>query len=265
MDLAVLARFADVIRTASVAALEADPTLGGRLELDRQDAFTVSYAPFDHVNPSAQIVLVGITPGRQQATIALVEAHRQLHANAPLEAVAKAAKETASFSGSLRPNLVALLDHFRVHEVLGIPSCAGLFGEHRGLVHYTSALRYPVFQDGRDYAGSAAMLRHPLLRRMVRAFTAAELEHLPSALLVPLGGKVAEVLGQLADEGRIDRARILDGLQHPSGSNAERIAYQLGRKPRAQLSTKVNAAKIDAASAALRAKISRFLPPRAAA
>ena len=264
MDLSLLARFADVIRTAPAAALQADLTLGGRLELERQDAFTASYAPFDHVNPSARIVLVGITPGRQQALNALLEAQRRLRAGEPLEAVARAAKETASFSGGLRPNLVTLLDHFRVHEVLGIPSCAGLFGEHRHLAHYMSALRYPVFQDGRDYAGSPAMLRHPLLRRMVRTYTAPELERLPEALLVPLGGKVAEVLAQLAGEGRIDPARVLAGLQHPSGSNAERVVYQLGRKPRAQLSTKVNAAKIDAESAALRAKIARLLPAPAA-
>ena len=137
---------------------------------------------------------------------------------------------TAATTYSAQSNLLGF-DHFRVHEVLGTPSCVGLFGEHRGLVHYTSALRYPVFQDGRDYAGSAAMLRHPLLRRMVRVFTAAELEHLPSGLLVPLGGKVAEVLAQLADEGRIDRARIL-GRAHrlPARAQAAGTALDQGER-----------------------------------
>jgi hypothetical protein len=259
MDLTLLARFADTVRSASTAEIQADLTLGGRLVLDRQGELTVSYAPFDHVNPAARIVLVGITPGRQQAVNALVEAQRQLRAGAPLETVARAAKETASFSGALRPNLVALLDAFRIHEVLGIAGCASLFGADRPLVHYTSALRYPVFRNGRDYPGDGAMLRHPLLTGLVRRHLVSELQALPDALLVPLGGKVAAVLDQLARDGRLDPKRILGGLQHPSGSNAERIAYQLGRKPRERLSVKVDPAKIDAASTSLRIKVDWLL------
>ena len=86
---------------------------------------------------------------------------------------------------------------------------------------------------------------------MVRRHLAPELQALPDAVLVPLCGKVAEVLDRLARDGLVDPDRVLSGLQHPSGSNAERIAYQLGRKPRERLSAKVNAAGIDAASAAL--------------
>jgi hypothetical protein len=103
------------------------------------------------------------------------------------------------------------------------------------------------------------MLRHPLLTNLVRRHLVSELQALPDALLVPLGGKVAAVLDQLARDGRLDPKRILGGLQHPSGSNAERIAYQLGRKPRERLSVKVDPAKIDAASAGLRIKVDHLL------
>jgi len=49
--------------------------------------------------------------------------------------------------------------------------------------------------------------------------------------------------------------RILHGIPHPSGANAERIAYFLGRKDEAALSRQTNGAQIDADRLALRAKM----------
>ena len=49
--------------------------------------------------------------------------------------------------------------------------------------------------------------------------------------------------------------RILHGLPHPSGANAERVAYFLGRKERAALSSKTNGAQLDAARQALLAQM----------
>jgi len=34
---------------------------------------SIAYAPFDHVNPAARVVIVGLTPGRQQMRNALME------------------------------------------------------------------------------------------------------------------------------------------------------------------------------------------------
>ena len=49
--------------------------------------------------------------------------------------------------------------------------------------------------------------------------------------------------------------RILDGLPHPSGANAERIAYFLGRKNKDALSVKTNAEKLDHAKSSMIRKI----------
>lgn len=48
-------------------------------------------------------------------------------------------------------------------------------------------------------------------------------------------------------QGLLDRSQILDGLPHPSGGNAERIAYFLGKKSRGALSEKTNPQKLDQA------------------
>jgi hypothetical protein len=44
---------------------------------------------------------------------------------------------------------------------------------------------------------------------------------------------------------------VLAGLPHPSGANAERISYFLGRKSKEALSSKTNATKIDEAKLVL--------------
>jgi hypothetical protein len=247
----LLPRFAEIIAASSQAEIQSDPSLGGRLVLDRQDPFCVTYAPFDHVNRSARVVLVGITPGRKQAVNALVEARRQLMAGADIEVASKAAKETASFSGQMRPNLVEMLDYVGLHRWLGIRSSLELFGASAGLVHYTSALRYPVYNQGENYSGSSRITSHPLLRRYVQEFLGGEVRALPDAVWVPLGPWPTAALDLLVREGVLDAARVLDGLPHPSGSNGERIAYFLGSKSRELLSNKTNPDLIDAARAKL--------------
>lgn len=226
------------------------------LLLSSEDGLQTFYAPFDHVNAGARIVLCGITPGLQQASRALDEARRQLRQGASLEHAKQAAKETASFAGAMRSNLINMLDHIGVHTLLGIDSCARLFDTHRHLVHYTSALRYPVFVDGQNYSGSPAMLSRASLRHQVDTHLAEEIKTLgPQCLYVPLGPKVTEVFQHLQAQGLLKPEQLLDGLPHPSGANAERISYFLGSKAREKLSSKTNAATLDAAKARILAKL----------
>jgi hypothetical protein len=44
---------------------------------------------------------------------------------------------------------------------------------------------------------------------------------------------------------------VLNGLPHPSGANAERIAYFLGKKAKESLSVKTNPATLDSAKCKL--------------
>ena len=248
----LLPRFASIISAASLADINSDPSLGGALTLELQHPLSVIYAPFDYVNTGAKLVLVGITPGRQQATTALAEVRRQIMLGNSLDAAAKAAKALASFSGSMRSSLIGMLDHIQLAPKLGLTSCAEIFGTGTSLAHYTSALRYPVYVDGQNYSGNPSIAGHPLLARQISTYLAEEARLLPNAVWIPLGPAPTMALGMLAKQGLIQSSRILAGLPHPSGANAERIAYFLGRKPASSLSAKTNAAKIDAARAKLR-------------
>src|SRR5687768_6092638 len=76
----------------------------------------VFYAPFEAVNTQAQVVLVGITPGRVQAANALAEARRQLATGASAEDAMRRAKEVGAFSCPMRSNLTAMLDRIGLNR-----------------------------------------------------------------------------------------------------------------------------------------------------
>jgi hypothetical protein len=113
-----------------------------------------------------------------------------------------------------------------------------------------------VFVNGEHWSGNPDMLRTMPMRDWLKAYTGAELATLKDALFVPLGPKVAAALKHLAAEGFIDTKRILQGLPHPSGANAERIAFFLGTKPVERLSAKTNPEAIEADRMALMRHIS---------
>ena len=206
------------------------------LQMRQEGDWATYYAPFDHVNTSARVVLVGITPGLQQAGNALYSLQSELRRGTPDARALEIAKGVASFSGPMRQNLIDMLDAIGLQAVLGISSAAALFGERADLVHYTSALRYPVTLKGKNYGGSPGIAGNAFTRAELTRWFAEEAKALPDAIFVPLGPAVTEALEGLAANGTMDRSRILAGLPHPSGANAERIAYFVGRKPRANLS-----------------------------
>lgn len=256
MQKQLIERYAPVIRTLSAAELDGAHTLNAKLRLAQDGDIEVCYAPFEYINPQARVVIVGITPGRTQMLNALREARKQLDRGSDLITTLIAAKQTGAFSGAMRPNLVSLLDHIGINRLLKIPSCDALFGVAAHLVQTTSVLRNPVFVRGENYNGTPNMTRHPLLREQLINHFGEDAKALPNALFVPLGDKVTEALHFLAERGMMDRNRILDGLPHPSGANAERIAYFLGNKSRAALSAKTNADKLDQARAAMIQRVS---------
>ena len=247
MDTKLFERFSPVIRSLSAAELDGAPSLFDKLHLAGEGKVEVCYAPFEWINLQARVVIVGITPGRTQMLNAIKEARQQLDRGANAENALTAAKRTGAFSGTMRPNLVGLLDHVGINKWLGVNSCDELFGRSAHLLQSASVLRNPVFLDGENYSGTPNMVRNPLLREHLLTYFGKDMQELQNAVFVPLGDKVVEALHFLADQGLLARDRILDGLPHPSGANAERIAYFLGKKRQEDLSAKTNPMKLDEA------------------
>ena len=93
----MLSQFIQSIETLSFP-LQQLPT---SLRLAKSSAIEMYYAPFDHVNTAAKVVICGITPGLQQAKIALYKTQQLLGTDTPLTLVSQQAKETASFAGPI--------------------------------------------------------------------------------------------------------------------------------------------------------------------
>jgi len=113
-----LDRFRSLITKATESELKNDPTLGGTLIMDRAGRLTVSYAPFEHIQRTARVVIVGITPGAVQASNALIAAREGILAGRSHANVFAQAKTFASFSGPMRTNLVAMLDQIGLAQRL---------------------------------------------------------------------------------------------------------------------------------------------------
>ena len=209
----------------SIAKLPAQGTLRasyllGKFELRRSKAgrLVVAYAPFDHLNTAARVVIVGIIPGANQMEKAFASARRSLKPAMSDEAVLAQVKRDASFEGSMRERLVGWLDDVGLAQALGLNSSGDLFEEGGSkLVHTTSMVRYPAFLDGRNYDGHSVK---PLteFRDLIDGMLAPELASLEGALVIPLGSAVERVIvHHLAPLGVVDPSRVLAGFPHPSG------------------------------------------------
>ena len=74
--------------------------------------------------------------------------------------------------------------HIGLQKQLGITDCEELFTTRKALVHYTSALRYPVFINGKNYSGrTPKMLKEPLLRNTIEQYLGKELRQLSTDTL----------------------------------------------------------------------------------
>ena len=251
--------YADAIARLDLDAIAAPADIPEHFLLAHEGRYRSYYIPFESVNRAARVVVVGISPGFVQWKNAMREAQRQMAAGASRDAVLVAARQAGAFSGAIRPNFVALLDAIGVQRWLGIASCATLFDADAGLVHIGAILRHPVFVDGKNYSGTPAMPRHAFLREETLRYFAHEAAMLPDAVYIPMGASVGEGLDWLAAQGVLGADRILHGLPHPSGANAERVAYFLGRKDRSTLSGKTNGAQLDAAREALQAQMESLI------
>lgn len=219
------ASFVDVMRQLPEDFAPADYCRPDLL-LHSEGRLAVYFTPFDRVNPDAKLVLVGLTPGRAQAHLALTTAAAALRHGTNLNEALDEAHRVGSFAGAMRSNMTSMFDGSGLHTALGLDSCSRLFTDRRDLLGGTSAVLYPVFIDGKNYSGSPTILRSPILRAFASQVLAAELDRTPNALIIPLGQAAAD--GVLL--AGVEPGRVLDGFPHPFGANGHRAWAYLQRR-----------------------------------
>jgi hypothetical protein len=208
----------------SLVALPTDDVRVPELLLWEERDLTVYYAPWDWVNIKAKVMLVGITAGLYQAMVATRETKRCLQKGMSNEEALRCADAAASFSGPMRSNLITMLDGIGLQRALGIQSSAQLFTTHHYLAAHVSAIDYPLFVRGRNYAGGSPRLGdHPTLAALVVASLGPRVAMVRDAIVIPLGKAAQEGVQILVDRDLIDPRRCLFGFPHPSGANGWRL------------------------------------------
>lgn len=201
-----------------------DDILNERFELYKEGNMAIYYAPHNEIiNEEAKVFIVGITPGWTQTSIAYKIAHDGLINNLEFDLIKKECKRNSRFAGSMRKNLVEMLDELNLNYKLNIDSCSELFEDKDCLLHTTSIIPYPVFINEKNYTGSnPKIMDNEILYSYVRKYFYKEIDKLPNVLIIPLGKAVEEILEQMIKEKIIKKEQCLLGFPHPSGANGHR-------------------------------------------
>lgn len=197
--------------------------------IDKQDKMEIYYAPHnEYINQRARIFIIGITPGFQQMNMAMATARKELELNENIKVIQYKCKVSGRFSGSLRKNIISMLNEIELNKILDINSCDELFSNKDYLLHTVSLIPYSVFVNKQNYTGhTPKLLKNEFLMQYVYDNFVNELQSIKDhkkLLLIPLGKAVEEVLCKLQSDGVIDSKQILRGFPHPSGANVNRIS-----------------------------------------
>lgn len=201
--------------------------LKDRFLIQKSQGLSMYYAPHNEfVNKKAIIIIVGITPGWNQMKMAFEQVMQDIKLHLPVTDILKNAKQTASFSGTMRTNLIHMLDQCGLPQAISIRSTKTLFDKNRHLLHTTSVIKYPVFYKNKNYTGHQPKIHlSKLLSYYAYEVFPKELQtiHGP-ALVIPLGKAVDDVISYLGAQNKLtSKHTYLVNFPHPSGANGYRM------------------------------------------
>ena len=184
--------------------------------LDEKFAFEPT--GFDYVNPKAEVVIVGITPGNSQQ-----KGSRE--GMSPREI-----KRQYAFAGTLRKNMVRMLDYIGLNSLLRIDTCASLWEQDFDRVEMTSLLKdatYVVGQRGKTMFKDTEIIAKSkeLSEKYENGFVRDCEQYKQAKLFVACGQGVYDELMKLKERGVI--AAPVVAIAHPSGNNAIRVKYYM--------------------------------------
>jgi len=184
-------------------------------------------AGFDYPNPDAEVVIVGITPGKNQLENGYES--RDVIVTSQEESLER--KKTYAFKG-LRDNISLMLDSVGVKELLNIETCQSIWNEDFGKIDLTSLIKEAAFEDinGRKSPFNDADMiakSDKLRKRLEKGFVKDCKQYSKAKLFVACGHKVYNVLCNLKEKGIISAPII--AIAHPSNNNKIRVEYYLGK------------------------------------
>ncbi|WP_454724554.1 MULTISPECIES: hypothetical protein [Cupriavidus] len=223
-----LEEYCSRIRRGSAASVIDKPVL-----VDRDRFYAMRYVPFEHTHEDARLALVSTTPGHTHVQLAAELTERLLQRHAPGRVIQRENKRQVELGGRLvRPNLIRMLDHFGIAQLVGLPNAASLWGDGFARLQPLALLPYATTRRGLAFDGDLEeLMTVPMLRNV---FEALFLERLAQAsgevLYVALGRTAWAALGHAVGAGLLQRRQLLGMLPVPAraGSMVKYFLRQVG-------------------------------------
>jgi hypothetical protein len=228
-----LDRFRQILGSRGDASAQSPETI-----LTAANRDTLYYTPFEYVNGTAKLSIVGITPGPEQLRLSYRTVADLLKRGVSDDQILLEAKKHGAFGGpSMRPNLLKMMRHFGFAKILEIESEELLWGKKAHLFHATSVVPHAAFRDGKMFAGSFSdVLASPVFRACFERDFVASLRVLPrEALFIGLGPTPLAALDWCAQKGFIQAGQVLGAFAHPSSSGGSQVDVFLGLKSPTEL------------------------------
>ena len=131
----------------------------GDFLIDKSGNIEIYYAPHnEYLNPEAKIFIIGITPGFEQMQTAIAAARKGFEDGFSIEEIQYKCKVAGRFSGTIRKNIISMLDELQLNEALNIESSSELFADKDHYLHTVSLIPYSVFVNKKNYTGHTPKL-----------------------------------------------------------------------------------------------------------
>jgi hypothetical protein len=227
MDRNMFARYVDDLKQLGSSGV-------GKLELEKRGKYLLQYIPFEYVNKEAKIVIVGITPGPNQLTLAYDTAQKLLQTGRTENEILVEIKKAGAFgSSSMRPNLLKILRHFEFEKILGIKDVESLWDKDAGLLHSTSVIPHAAFTLSKSrnkmFAGSFnEVMKSDLFEEcFIDCFVPSIREMNQNALYVGLGPCPQAALQWCINKDYIRPEQVLGAFCHPATTGGSTTSYYL--------------------------------------
>ncbi|WP_130393319.1 hypothetical protein [Cupriavidus agavae] len=187
--------------------------------VDQDGTYVMTYVPFEHRNEDAQLVLVSTTPGHTHVRLAAEVTEELLRLHTPGRVIQREHKRRVELGGPMvRPNLIRMLDHFRVPDLIGQNAAQALWGDAFQSLQPLALVPYATTRRGLTFDGSLDdILQTPMLRVVFENLFLAQLEPLRSSTIyIALGRTAWAALQHAASLGVIGRGQVLGMMPVPA-------------------------------------------------
>lgn len=247
------------VRLAGAVGVIAKPVV-----VAQDSTYAMHYVPCEYLNTQAPLVLVSTTPGHAHVRLAAAVTEELMRAHAPGRVIQRENKRRVELGGKLvRPNLIRMLDHFRVPELVGLPHAAALWNDGFERLQPLALLPHATTRRGLAFDGPLEeLLETPMLREVFEAqFLGAVRQMRTDALYIALGRTAWAGLRHAVSRRLLAKPQLLGMMPVPARAGSM-VRYFLREIAASDLSAKDpvrhRVAWLDAAHAELEASVRKL-------